>query len=170
VTNKKKAIWHYSEIPEDEDVAKLMPGFEIQYMITEDNCERDTKAVFGHCVFPPRSQHFPHRHTAAEEVVYVIKGRVVNGEVDETGVATETECTPGMATFVRQGRIHWTRNPYPEPAEFAFAYYGAASLEKSGYQDLEKDVPVENQVVSGTITLPLKVPRALADLSSARSS
>jgi quercetin dioxygenase-like cupin family protein len=167
---EKKGIWHYSEIPEDEEVAKLMPGFQIQYMITEDNCEGDTKAIFGHCVFPPRSQHFPHRHTTAEETVYVVSGRVVNGEVDEDGIVSETECRAGTATFVRQGRIHWTRNPYDEPAEFVFAYFGSPSLEKSGYVDLASEVPIKNDPVAGTITLPLRVPRQLADLSAGGAS
>ena len=52
---EKKQVWHYSEFPEDKEAAALMPGFEIQYMITKDHVEDDTMAVFGHCMFPPRS-------------------------------------------------------------------------------------------------------------------
>ena len=165
MTGQKKELWHYSEIPADEEVAKLMPGFEIQYVITDENCERNTRSTFGHCVFPANSQHFAHRHTEAAETVYVIRGRVVNGQVDEDGVVSESECGPGTTTFVPQGRIHWTRNPFDEPAEFVFAYYGAPSLQKSGYVDLASEVPVKNDPVSGTITLPLRVPREVADLS-----
>lgn len=153
----KKQVWHFSEIGTDEETRRLMPGFEIQYIITDETVEDDNKAVFGHCVFPPRSQHFPHKHLAAEEVVYVIKGRVVNGSVDENGVGTEHECGPGVATFVKQGQIHWTRNPYDEPCEFVYAYYGAPSLSKSEYVDLKDDVPVENKKVSGVEQLPITV-------------
>lgn len=149
----KKQVWHYDEIGTDEETRRLMPGFEIQYIITDENVEDNYSSVFGHCVFPPRSQHFPHKHLAAEEVVYVISGRVVNGSVDENGVMTEHECGPGVATFVKKGQIHWTRNPYDEPCEFVYAYYGAPSLQKSVYVDLKEDVPVENKKVSGKITL-----------------
>lgn len=154
---EKKQVWHYSEIKTDEETKRLMPGFEIQYIITDDHVEDNNKTVFGHCVFPPRSQHFPHKHLAAEEVVYVISGRVVNGAVDEDGNMVEHECGPGTATFVKQGQIHWTRNPYDEHAEFVYAYYGAPSLAKSEYVDLTNDIPVENQPVSGVITLDHKV-------------
>jgi quercetin dioxygenase-like cupin family protein len=157
----KKPVWHYSEIPQDEAVTALMPGFEIQYIVDDEHCEHDTQAVFGHCVFPPISQHSPHRHTEADELVYVIKGRVVNGQIDENGVATEYECGPGVATFVAKGRIHWSRNPFDEPAEFVFAYYGASSLEKSGLIDLTNEVPIKNEPVDGQRVLPLELDPAL---------
>jgi hypothetical protein len=32
---KKKRAWHYTEIPDDPEVIEIMPGFEIQYMITD---------------------------------------------------------------------------------------------------------------------------------------
>jgi oxalate decarboxylase/phosphoglucose isomerase-like protein (cupin superfamily) len=162
-TTKKKPVWHFSEVPPDAEVSKLMPGFEIQYVITDEHCERNSQAVFGHCVFPPESQHSAHRHTEADELVYVVKGRVVNGQVDENGTATEYECGPGTATFVSKGRIHWTRNPFDEPAEFVFAYYGASSLEKSGLVDLTKTVPIENKPVSGTVVLPGRIDPAPAE-------
>jgi len=159
--NDKKQVWHFSEIGTDEETRRLMPGFEIQYIITDETTEGNDKSVFGHCVFPPRSQHFPHKHLAAEEVVYVIKGRVVNGSVDEDGKMTEYECGPGMATFVKQGQIHWTRNPYDEPCEFVYAYYGAPSLQKSRYVDLKDQVPVENVPVSGSAVLDHRVEKTL---------
>ncbi len=154
---EKKQVLHFSEIGTDEETARLMPGFEIQYIVTDETVNNDCHSVFGHCVFPPKSQHFAHKHMVAEEVVYVIKGRVVNGSVDEQGVATEHECGPGVATFVKKGQIHWTRNPYDEPCEFVFAYYNTTSLHKSQYVDLTKDVPVENVPVSGKITLKDRV-------------
>ncbi|MGA2480723.1 MAG: cupin domain-containing protein [Spirochaetia bacterium] len=142
----KKQVWHYSEIETDEETRRLMPGFEIQYMITNENCYDDTMAVFGHCVFPPHSQHFPHRHQIAEEVVYVIRGQVVNGAVEENGRVVEYICGPGEATLAKKGQIHWTRNHFEELAEFVFSYYGTARLNESGYVDEKPNVPVPNIV------------------------
>ena len=142
----KKQMWHYSEIETDEETAQLMPGFEIQYVVTSDNVEDDTMSVSGHCVFPPRSQHFPHTHSVAEEVVYVIKGKVVNGSIDAKGNMKEYECGPGTFTFARKGEPHWTRNPYDEPCEFVFSYFGTNSLKNSGYKDLKDNYPVPNVI------------------------
>lgn len=152
MADRKKQVWHFSEIGTDEETRRLMPGFEIQYMITNENVNSDTMAVFGHCVFPPRSQHFPHKHTIAEEVVYVIKGQVVNGAVDDNGEVVEYICGPGMATFAKKGQIHWTRNPFDEPSEFVFAYYGTASLNESGYVDHKAEIPVANVVPKDKVT------------------
>lgn len=157
MATEKKQVWGFQEFPEDPEVTRLMPGFEIQYMIDDEHVEHNNRAVFGHCLFPPVSQHSPHRHTEADELVYVIKGRVVNGQVDESGVVTEYECGPGVATFVAQGRIHWTRNPFDEPAEFVFAYFGAPSLQASGLVDLVKEIPIANEPVNGVRTLDLDI-------------
>jgi oxalate decarboxylase/phosphoglucose isomerase-like protein (cupin superfamily) len=148
----KKQSWHYSEIGTDEETKKLMPGFEIQYVITDEHVEDDTMSVFGHCVFPPRSQHFPHKHNIAEEVVYVIKGKAVNGAVEEDGTIVEYECGPGVATFAKKGQIHWTRNPYDEPCEFVFSYYGTSNLFTSGYVDHKDEIPVPNVVPKEKVT------------------
>ncbi len=149
---EKKPHWHYSEIPEDPEASALMPGFEIQYVITKDHVEGDTMTVMGHCMFPPKSSHYAHKHTKAEEVVYVIKGRVVNGSMDEQGNKTEWECGPGTFTFAKKSQVHWTRNPYDEPAEFVFAYFGTNALNESGYVDLQKQYPIENKVPKQMIT------------------
>lgn len=162
MVDSKKQVWHYDEIGTDEETKRLMPGFEIQYMVTDETVENNGQSVFGHCVFPPKSQHFAHRHLAAAEIVYVIKGRVVNGSVDGDGVITEAECKPGMVTYVEKGQIHWTRNPYDEPAEFVFAYYGAASLEKSVYVDLASEVPIDNVPVDGQLVHEKRVDRDVA--------
>jgi oxalate decarboxylase/phosphoglucose isomerase-like protein (cupin superfamily) len=152
MAEEKKQVWHYDEIGTDEETRKLMPGFEIQYVITNEHVEDDTMSVFGHCVFPPRSQHFPHKHKIAEEVVYVIKGQVVNGAVEENGEIVEHICGPGVATFAKKGQIHWTRNPFDEPCEFVFAYYGTASLHESGYVDHKEEIPVPNVVPEAKVT------------------
>ncbi|MCL5961531.1 MAG: cupin domain-containing protein [Chloroflexi bacterium] len=136
VIPEKKPVWHYSEIPIDAEAAAMMPGMEIQYMITEDTVVGDSQTVFGHCVFPPRVRHSKHLHLKAEEVVYVVRGRVVNGFTNEKGEDIEVECGPGQACFAKRGQIHWTANPFDEPVEVVFGYFGCSSLAKSGYVDL----------------------------------
>jgi oxalate decarboxylase/phosphoglucose isomerase-like protein (cupin superfamily) len=115
-----------------------MPGFEIEYIITGDTVPDNDRAIFGHCIFPPRSAHCKHQHLNACEVVYTIKGIVVNGYTTKDG-DVENVCPAGTAAFAPVGAIHWTRNPFDEPAEFVFAYYGASSIKESGYVDLRPE-------------------------------
>ena len=134
----KKQAWHYSEIPEDPAVKELMPGFEIEYMITGDTVEGNDLAVFGHCVFPPKSAHNKHQHMNAAECVYTIKGKVINGYTTENG-DVETVCPAGTVAFAQPGQIHWVVNPFDEPAEFVFAYFGCNSVNNSGYVDVRPE-------------------------------
>jgi oxalate decarboxylase/phosphoglucose isomerase-like protein (cupin superfamily) len=134
---KKRPVWNYMEIPDDPEVLEIMPGFEIQYMITEDTVEDNDAAVFGHCIFPPKSGHYKHKHTNAPEVMYVIKGKLVTGVTTEEG-DVETVCGPGTASYVKKGQTTWCRNPFDEPVEFIFAYFGCSSLEKSGMVDMRQ--------------------------------
>ncbi len=132
---KKKHVWHYLEIPEDPEVAEIMPGFEIEYMITDNTVDGNDSAVFGHCIFPPKSGHHKHKHVNSAETMYVIKGKLVIGVTTEEG-DIETVCPPGTALFVKKGQTTWCRNPFDEPVEFVFTYYGVPSLEKSGEVDM----------------------------------
>ena len=131
----KKNVWHYDEINEDPSMDDLMPGFEIQYIIRDDTVPDNDNAIFGHCVFPPKSAHYKHQHLNASEVVYTIRGKVINGFTSPDG-DVETVCPAGTAAFAPQGAVHWTRNPFDEEAEFVFAYFGCNSIEDSGYVDL----------------------------------
>ena len=135
---KKKQSWNWREIPDEPGLDKLMPGFEVQYIITSDTVEGNDNAIFGHAVFPPKASHDKHQHLNASEVAYTVKGKVVNGMTTPEG-DVETICTEGQATFVKKGEVHWTRNPYDEPAEVIFAYYGCKSREDSGYVDLREN-------------------------------
>jgi len=128
----KKNVWDYREVPDDPSVNELMPGFEIQYMITEDTVPDNDKAVFGHCIFPPKSGHDKHRHTEAAEIMYIIRGKLVVGYTTPEGDVEEV-CTPGKAAFIPAGVVCWCRNPFEEEVEFVFAYFGCNSLEASGY-------------------------------------
>jgi len=135
---RKKQIWNFREIPEDPAVTALMPGFEIQYMITKDTVEgNDHQAVFGHCVFPGPSSHDKHIHTKSAEIIYVIKGKVLSCYTDQNGEDVENLCGEGSATFAPPNVIHWVKNPFEEPAEFVFFYSCAHDIEDSGYFDYE---------------------------------
>ncbi len=136
---KKKQTWNWREIPDEPELAILMPGFECQYMITNNTVAENDGAIFGRAVFPPRSSHDKHQHLNAMEVAYTVKGKVVNGMTTAEG-DEEYVCPEGQATFVRKGEVHWTRNPYDEPAEVVFAYYGCKSREDSGYVDLRENL------------------------------
>ncbi|MGA2480722.1 MAG: cupin domain-containing protein [Spirochaetia bacterium] len=132
---KKKHAWHYTEIPEDPEVAEIMPGFEIEYMLTDRTVEGNDSGVLGHCIFPPRSGHHKHKHVHAPEAMYVIKGKLVIGVTTEEG-DVETVCPAGTALWVKKGQTTWCRNPFDEPTEFIFVYYGVPSLEASGEVDM----------------------------------
>ena len=135
---KKKPTWNYLEVPEDPSVSELMPGFEIQYMITGDTVENNDLATFGHCVFPPNSAHDKHLHTKAGEIVYVIKGKLMAGYTSTEG-DVETVCSEGTAAYAGPNVWHWVRNPFKEPVEFVFGYFGANGVETSGYKDWDPE-------------------------------
>jgi hypothetical protein len=52
-------------------------------------------------LFSPKSKNFAHNHLKAAEVVYVTKGRVVNGRVESDSTIVEHECKAGLATASR---------------------------------------------------------------------
>lgn len=130
----KKYFWHYSEVPEDPEASKLMPGLELNYLITDETVEDNEQVLLARCVFPPNSAHRRHRHSGADEVIYLIRGRVMAGLATEKG-ETEKVLGPGGAVFVKKNHVHWFYNPYDEPAEFVCVYVGCSSVEKSGYVD-----------------------------------
>jgi quercetin dioxygenase-like cupin family protein len=61
--------------------------------------------AFGEASFPAGGGHGPHRHPNAEEILYVLRGRAMQGVGDE-----ERELGPGDAALVRQDEIHWTKS------------------------------------------------------------
>lgn len=80
-------------------------------------------------VFPPGARHNKHLHAAADEVVYVIRGRGAHGQGDE-----EWEVRAGSSYFIPRGVPHWLRNLDPvEPVELVGVYIGVGSFEDTGY-------------------------------------
>jgi quercetin dioxygenase-like cupin family protein len=66
--------------------------------------------AFGEATFPVGGGHGPHRHPNAEEILYVLRGRALQGVSDE-----ERELAPGDAALVRQDEVHWTKSVGDEP-------------------------------------------------------
>lgn len=135
---EKKNFWHYMEINEDPEAKKLMPLFEIRYVINEDTVPNNNSMVWNHGYFPPGGIHHKHYHKNADEVAYLIKGRCIAG-VTIDGKDVEQVISPGTAVWASKGQAHWHRNPFNEPCEFVGVYCGCSSLEKSGYVDLRTD-------------------------------
>ena len=134
----KKNFWHYKECPEDPKVTELMPGFEIQYFITEDTVPDNDNMVFIHSIFPKGGVHHKHKHMNSNEIAYLVKGRCIDG-VTIDGKDVEQVIGPGTAVWASRGQVHWHRNPFDEPFEFIGVYSGAPSIEKSGYVDLRTE-------------------------------
>lgn len=135
----KKQKWNFKDFPPDPLTEELMPGLEIQYMVTDETVNGNNhEAVFGHCVIPPGQMHDRHGHTRSAEILYTIKGELISGYVDDKGNDVELECKPGDVTFVPPNVIHWTHNKSVKKAEFVFVYTCAHSIPDSGYYDEEK--------------------------------
>jgi quercetin dioxygenase-like cupin family protein len=69
-----------------------------------------TGLAFGEATFPAGGGHGPHRHPNAEEILYVLRGRAMQGVSDQ-----ERELGPGDAALVRRDEVHWTRSVGDEP-------------------------------------------------------
>lgn len=135
---KKKNFWHYREIPQHPKVKDLMPGFKLEYVISEDTVPNNETCVWNHSIFPPGAVHHKHMHMNADEVAYIIKGQCLCG-VTIDGEDVEFVCGPGTAIWASRGQAHWHRNIFDEPCEFVGVYCGCSSLDKSGYVDLRTD-------------------------------
>jgi quercetin dioxygenase-like cupin family protein len=66
--------------------------------------------AFGEATFPVGGGHGPHRHPNAEEILYVLRGRALQGVGDE-----QRELAPGDVALVRRDEVHWTRGVGEEP-------------------------------------------------------
>ncbi len=88
-----------------------------------------TNATMFRAVFPPGAAHKKHRHLRADEIYYIVRGRVAGGVGDK-----EYELGAGSCVFIPKGVTHWTRNLSPtEDMEAVGIYTEVGSLEDSGY-------------------------------------
>lgn len=77
------------------------------------------------------SFHKKHTHENAEEIMYILSGRVMGGVVDQ-----EFEVEKGDTVWVPRGAVHWAYNPFDDPCEFVFLYT-RASFQSAGYEIVE---------------------------------
>ena len=86
--------------------------------------------TFGYVEFTPAATHELHTHPNADEVFFVLSGRGLVRSGDEM-----FEIEPGDTVFVPAGDVHYFRNTdEKENLVAVFAYLGAPSLEKAGYE------------------------------------
>jgi uncharacterized RmlC-like cupin family protein len=80
---------------------------------------------------PNMSFHKKHTHENAEEIMYILSGKVMGGVVDQ-----EFEVVKGDTVWVPRGAVHWAYNPFDEPCEFVFLDT-RASFRSAGYEIVE---------------------------------
>jgi quercetin dioxygenase-like cupin family protein len=92
-------------------------------------------ACFGRTVFAPggKAQHQMHIHPNAEEMLYVLRGRleyIIGGDTITVG--------PEEICYTPPNTPHMCRNvSTTELCEVVFVYAGAPSLEKAGYVEVK---------------------------------
>ena len=83
--------------------------------------------TFGFSKWAPNmSVHKKHFHENAEEIMYILSGRIMAGVEDQ-----EFEVVKGDTIWVPRGAVHWSYNPFDEPCEFVFLYT-RESLQSAG--------------------------------------
>ena len=88
--------------------------------------------TFGYSKWAPNmSFHKKHAHENAEEIMYILSGRMIGGVRGQ-----EFEVVKGDTIWVPRGAVHWAYNPFDEPCEFIFTYT-RKSLESAGYEIVE---------------------------------
>ncbi|MFQ5895334.1 MAG: cupin domain-containing protein [Nitrospinota bacterium] len=108
----------------------------IKWLLNRHTVGCESACLF-HATFRPGAAHEKHKHTNADEVVFVVSGKGAHGQGEE-----EWEVGPGDAYFVPRGMVHWGRATDPaDPFVVVGAYIGVGSLEESGYAFVERLEP-----------------------------
>jgi quercetin dioxygenase-like cupin family protein len=88
--------------------------------------------TFAYARFEPKmSFHKKHIHEEAEEVMYILSGKMIGGVEDQ-----EAEVVKGDTIWVPRGAVHWAYNPFDEACEILFIYT-RPSLQAAGYEIVE---------------------------------
>jgi quercetin dioxygenase-like cupin family protein len=90
-----------------------------------------TQCAVGHTNKAPGGTHVLHRHTNAEELIIMLKGRAMQIVGDE-----EFEIEAGDCVFIPKNVVHSQRAL--EPVETIFIYIGATNLDDTGYELVQK--------------------------------
>jgi quercetin dioxygenase-like cupin family protein len=78
---------------------------------------------------PPGKVHLLHRHSNAEQIMYMLEGSCLALSEGEPVRLNE-----GDAVFIAQGEWHGVRNDTDQPAVTLVIYAGAGTLEEAGYE------------------------------------
>ena len=128
-----KPVSSLTEIPSDVRLRRDdgWVDMDVRWLATDETCGA-RHHVMGRTILMPGGSHTAHRHPHAEEILYILKGRLV------TTIADETFCMgPNDVCYIPPDTPHGARNISPsEPCEVIFVYGGAPSLARAGYVPL----------------------------------
>jgi mannose-6-phosphate isomerase-like protein (cupin superfamily) len=131
VTIKRKISLNDVKVDEQLTEDEGWVNLRLRWIVTEDIGAK--YGTFGYVEFPANSSHELHKHPNADEIFYVLSGRGIVRSGEEM-----FEVGPGDTVFVPQGDTHYFRNiDKKEPLIALFAYLGAPSLQKAGYELVE---------------------------------
>jgi quercetin dioxygenase-like cupin family protein len=117
--------WAPAPVTADKGWRKM----DIRFILNREASGHGSVCVFR-TVFEPGAAHEIHTHPAADEFLYIVRGRCMVG----AGEAEEYAAGPGTLQFIPAGKRHWLRNIDPfEPVELIGGYTGVGSLEEAGY-------------------------------------
>lgn len=100
---------------------------DVCWLATEETCGA-CHHVMGRTLCMPGGGRLSHKHPHAEEIFYILRGRLV------TTIGDETFCMgPNDVCYVPPDTLHGMRNvSATEPCEVIFVFGGAASLARAG--------------------------------------
>jgi len=128
VTVKRKISLKDVKIDEQLTEEGGWVNLRLRWIVTEDIGAK--YGTFGYVEFLAGSSHELHRHPNADEVFYVLSGHGMVRSGDEM-----FEVSAGDTVFVPQGDPHYFKNIGEKgPLVALFAYLGAPSLQKAGYE------------------------------------
>lgn len=127
-TIKRKISLNDVKVDEQLTPDKGWVNLRLRWIVTEDIGAKH--GTFGYVEFLAGSSHELHKHPNADEIFYVLSGHGMVRSGDEM-----FEVSAGDTVFVPQGDTHYFKNiDEKEPLVALFAYLGAPSLEKAGYE------------------------------------
>lgn len=131
---------------------------DVRWLVTDETCGA-RHHVFGRTLFMPGGGHLAHKHPHAEEILYILRGRLV------TTIGDETFCMgPNDVCYVPPDTLHVMRNvSATEACEVIFVYGGAPSLAAAGYAALP-DPPLRAPLPRGASRWARTLPTIPSDV------
>ena len=104
-------------------------GLIVRNVINKDNTGA-RRVILLTSELPPGKVHLLHRHSNAEQIMYVLEGSCLALSEDEPVRLNE-----GDAVYIVQGEWHGVRNDTDRSAVTLVIYAGAGTLEEAGYEE-----------------------------------